>query len=145
MDKYREIGIKLTPQRLAILDFLEGNTQHPSAEDIYRAVGRRFPTMSLATVYSTLSALKKRGRLLELTIDPDKKRYDPETGDHSHLICVSCKRIVDVPDEYGAHLPPKARQDFSIIKGQTEFYGTCPVCKIKKASPIKEEYHVRRP
>jgi Fur family peroxide stress response transcriptional regulator len=63
MEKYRDIGFKLTPQRLAILDFLQGNKKHPSAEDIYRSVHKKFPTMSLATVYSTLSALKEKGSL----------------------------------------------------------------------------------
>lgn len=129
MEKYRSIGIKLTPQRLAILDFLDGNKQHPSAEDIHKAMSARFPTMSLATVYSTLAALRDKGRLLELTIDPDKKRYDPHTELHNHLICLSCKRIVDISEEYEARLPAGEEQDFPIIRSQVEFYGLCPSCK----------------
>jgi Fur family peroxide stress response transcriptional regulator len=144
MEKYRYIGLKLTPQRMAILDFLEGNKQHPSAEDIYRAVHRRFPTMSLATVYSTLSALKEKGNVLELTLDPDKKRYDPETTLHNHLICVVCKRIVDVPEEYQLELPESARQDFSVIKSHVEFYGLCPKCKDETITSVKEASDVRR-
>jgi Fur family peroxide stress response transcriptional regulator len=116
MEKYRDIGFKLTPQRLAILDFLQGNKKHPSAEVIYRSVHKKFPTMSLATVYSTLSALKEKRAVLELTLDPDKKRYDPETRLHNHLICVSCKRIEDVPDDFHLDLPDSARQDFAVIK-----------------------------
>jgi Fur family peroxide stress response transcriptional regulator len=144
MEKYRYIGLKLTPQRMAILDFLEGNKQHPSAEDIYRAVHRRFPTMSLATVYSTLSALKEKGNVLELTLDPDKKRYDPETTLHNHLICVVCKRIVDVPEEYQLELPESARQDFAVIKSHVEFYGLCPKCKDETITSVKEASDVRR-
>ena len=74
MEKYRDIGFKLTPQRLAILGELEGRTDHPSAEEIYRAVSKNFPTMSVATVYSALEALRRRGRLLELAIEPGKKQ-----------------------------------------------------------------------
>ena len=81
MEKYRDIGFKLTPQRIAILDYLEGNKDHPSADDIYKAVSEKFTTMSLATVYTTLAALKERGNVLELTVDPDKKRYDPTTDE----------------------------------------------------------------
>lgn len=132
MEKYRDIGLKLTPQRLAILDFLQGNKQHPSAEDIYRAVHKKFPTMSLATVYSTLSALKEKGKVQELKLDPGKKRYDPETGPHNHLICVSCKRIVDVPGVYKPDLPQSAQQDFAVIESHVEFYGLCPKCKKDK-------------
>lgn len=53
-------GFKLTPQRLAILSYLKGNEKHPSADEVYRAVVRRFPTMSFATVYNTLKMLKQR-------------------------------------------------------------------------------------
>ena len=142
MEKYRDIGLKLTPQRLAILDFLQGNRQHPSAEDIYRAVHKKFPTMSLATVYSTLSALKTKGNVLELKLDPDKKRYDPETGLHNHLICISCKRIIDVPGVYQLDLPPGAVQDFAVIESHVEFFGFCPKCKEEKNIRPKEASHV---
>jgi Fur family transcriptional regulator, peroxide stress response regulator len=144
MENYREIGIKLTPQRLTILDFLQGNKAHPSAEDIYRAVHDRFPTMSLATVYSTLAALKNKGYILELTLDPDKKRYDPETGPHNHLICISCKRIVDVVGECRLDLPDDEKQDFAVIESHVEFYGLCPTCKRQKNKPMEEAANVHR-
>lgn len=100
MEKYKAIGIKLTPQRIAILEYLDGNIEHPSAEEIYREVSKKFPTMSFATVYNTLQTLRERGCILELTIDPEKKRFDPNTEPHHHLICVKCKRIVDIHGDY---------------------------------------------
>lgn len=126
---YRDIGIRLTPQRLAILEYLAGNTQHPSAEEIYQAVVKRFPTMSFATVYTTLAALKKSGNVLELTIDPNKKRYDPRTEGHSHLICIACKKVVDVAASFTQELSENEKQEFSIIHTHVEFYGLCPKCK----------------
>lgn len=144
-NKYRDIGFKLTPQRLAILDYLEGNREHPSAEDIYRSVLKKFPTISFATVYTTLAALKQKGRLLELTSDPSKKRYDPETRNHGHLVCVSCKRIVDVPVEYELVLPKSVKQNFAITGSHVEFHGLCPECKIKNnPGKTKEVSPVRR-
>src|SRR5512135_3326468 len=100
MEKYKQIGFKLTPQRLAILGYLDGNKDHPSAEDVYRAVSKRFPTMSFATVYNTLEALRRRGGVMELTLDPDKKRFDPNTEPHHHLICLKCRRIADIHRDY---------------------------------------------
>lgn len=129
MEKYRDIGFKLTPQRIAILDFLEGNKDHPSADDIYKAVSIKFTTMSMATVYTTLAALKARGAVLELTVDPVKKRYDPQTGNHNHLVCVSCKRIVDIPGDHQLDLPESAKQNFTVIKSHIEVHGFCPECK----------------
>ena len=142
MHKHRDIGLKLTPQRIAILDYLEGNRRHPSAEDIYRGVLDRFPTMSFATVYTTLSALKVKQKVIELTIDPDKKRYDPDTRLHNHLICIICRQIIDVAGA-GTSKPPRENKGFMIIESHTDFYGLCPACR--KLHPDQEEHHVRRP
>jgi Fur family peroxide stress response transcriptional regulator len=132
MRNYRDIGIKLTPQRIAILDYLDGNEQHPSADDIYQAVSRNFPTMSFSTVYTTLAALKEKGVLVELTLDPGKKRYDPDTENHSHMICVSCRRIVDISGEHRLDLAESAKHDFSVIRSYIEVHGLCPECSKKE-------------
>ncbi len=129
MDKYRDIGFKLTPQRLAILEYLEGNLLHPTADDIYQAVLKKFPTISFATVYTTLASLKQKGRLLELTLNPDKKHYDSETSDHSHLLCTRCNRIFDIPAEYTLVLPESVKKNFTISKSRLEFQGLCPDCR----------------
>ena len=129
MQKYRDIGFKLTPQRMAILDYLEGNIQHPSAEEIYKAVLNKFPTISFATVYTTLAALKQKGRLIEITSDPDKKRYDPDTRNHSHLICDSCRQIFDIPVEHTVTLPEAIKRNFTITRSHIEFSGLCPECR----------------
>jgi len=134
MKKYRDLGLKLTPQRLAILSCLEGNTEHPSAEEIYRKVSKRYPTMSFATVYNTLEALRQRGVVLELTIDPEKKRFDPNTEPHHHLICLRCKRIIDIKRTYDLSIPRDDTQDFQILGNHIEFYGICPKCRAKSVT-----------
>lgn len=128
-EKYRELGIKLTPQRIAILDYLEGNLSHPSAEDVYRAVLGKFPTMSFATVYNTLETLKERGMVAELTGDPGKKRFDPNPRRHHHLICTRCRRILDVHADFRLPVPDEDRAGFEITGNHIEFYGTCPDCR----------------
>ena len=129
MEKYKKIGLKLTPQRIAILDYLDGNKKHPSAEEIYREVSKRFPTMSFATVYNTLEALRLRGSVLELTIDPDKKRFDPNTEPHHHLICTRCGKIEDVHRSYDLSVPTAYKSGFEITGNHIEFYGICPECR----------------
>jgi Fur family peroxide stress response transcriptional regulator len=128
-EKYRGLGFKLTPQRIAILDFLTGNLSHPSADDVYRAVRRRFPTMSFATVYNTLETLKGRGLVQELTGDPVKKRFDPNPRPHHHLICTRCRRIVDVHVAYRLPVADHDRAGFDITGNHIEFLGICPACK----------------
>ncbi len=131
MERQRQRGFKLTPQRLAILEYLDGNRDHPAAEDIYHDVKKSFPTMSLATVYNTLEALKRRGEVVELTIDPERRHYDPNTEPHHHLICQRCKKIVDVHKEFRINIPPAQRQGFRITGNHIEFYGVCPECTRK--------------
>lgn len=124
-----EKGFKRTPQRLAILAYLEGNTSHPSAEEIFKAVVGKDRAMSFATVYNTLHTLAKAGTVRELTIDPVRKRYDPNTGAHHHIICVACKKVADVPGEIPVELPKSVAKNFSIIGNHIEFYGLCLSCR----------------
>lgn len=129
MNQYQSTGMKLTPQRLAVLEYLENNFEHPSAEDVYRAVSARFPTMSFATVYNTLEALRQRGEVAELSIDPNRKRFDPNPQPHNHLICTKCRKIIDIHIDYKIELPREAVRDFEITGSHIEFYGVCPECK----------------
>ncbi len=128
MKKLKELGLKLTPQRIAILEYLEGNEEHPSAEDIYQAVSQKFPTMSLATIYNTLDTLRERGKVIELTTDPDKKRFDPNVDPHNHAICINCKKIVDIHTSFDLVIPEDARKGFEIFGNHIEFYGKCSQC-----------------
>jgi Fur family peroxide stress response transcriptional regulator len=108
---------------------LNGNKTHPSAEDIYKAVQKQFPTMSFATVYNTMEALKHKGNIRELKIDPNKKRYDPDSTKHHHLICLKCKNIVDIHKDFKLDLSAVMTKHFSILGNSIEFYGICRKCK----------------
>ncbi len=132
MEKYRDIGLKLTPQRLAILEYLDGNVEHPSAETIYAEIKKKYPTISFATIYKTLETLKERGNITELTIDSARRRYDPETGPHHHLICIKCKKIVDIFSDFPVSLSKEAEGAFEIVGNHIEFYGYCPECKKRR-------------
>lgn len=119
----------MTPQRLAIMEYLDGNCDHPTAEKIYEAIRERFPTMSLATVYKTLETLKENECLQELTIDRERKHFDPDTGKHHHLICIKCKRIVDIKKDFPIEVPIGEHNSFEVIDTNIEFFGICPECK----------------
>jgi Fur family peroxide stress response transcriptional regulator len=121
-------GFKRTPQRLSILEHLDGNKSHPSADDIYRVVAKKNPSMSFATVYNTLNTLVQAGAVRELTIDPDRKRYDPDTSAHHHLICLGCKKVVDIPGDIPVEVPRGMAKEFSILGKHIEFYGMCSPC-----------------
>jgi len=133
-EKYKRLGFKLTPQRLAILEFMEGNTSHPSADEIFRVVSEDYPAIVLATVYNTLDALKRKGELIELTIKPDRRHYDPNTKPHHHITCTACGKIGDVPEEQTPSSPLAGDfGDFKVLGWQINFSGICGECN--KESP----------
>jgi Fur family peroxide stress response transcriptional regulator len=134
MEKYRNKGLKLTPQRLAILEYLDSNQEHPSAESIYEETKKQYPTMSFATVYKTIETLKKRGDLLELVIDSGRRRYDPDTSPHHHFICTGCKKIIDVNADFSLAVPDELKGSFEITGSHITFYGRCKECNAKGGS-----------
>ncbi len=137
MRNYRDLEIKLTPQRLALLEYLEGNKAHPSAEDIYLALVEKFPTLSLATVYNTLYTLKGKGMVAPLTVDPDRMRFDPNSAPHDHLMCLRCKKIVDIRVGWFIEEGEDAARGYEILADQVDLYGICPACR--PAQGLREE------
>ena len=124
-------GFKRTPQRLAILEYLDGNKSHPSAEDVFKAVSRKYQSMSFATVYNTLNALVEAGVLKGLNIDPERRRFDPDTSPHHHCICLMCRKIIDVYAEMDVRLPAGLAADFEPVSSHVEFYSLCSKCSKK--------------
>lgn len=127
---YKNLGLKLTPQRLAILEYLEQTREHPSAEEIYNALKDRFPSMSFATIYNTLEVLTKKGLVKELPLDSSKKRFDPFTHPHHHFVCKGCGKIVDVEKHFEIAIPEDIK-DKEIEEFQVVFIGLCKDCKEK--------------
>ena len=129
IERFRKLGLKITPQRLAILEFLEGNASHPTAEDIYRYVTERFPSMSFATVYNTLEALKERGLIREIHVEGGRKRFDPNLKPHHHFICNGCGQIMDIEHKVEVKLPKEEQEKYEIQDYKIFFYGLCPYCR----------------
>ena len=144
--KYKEKGLKLTPQRLAILNYLDGNTSHPSAGDIYKHIKRVYPTVSFATVYNTLQVLHEKGEVMEITIDPQKKHYDPNTKAHHHIICTEYNKIGDIFEDYSGaiRLPHHIAEEFKPVGNHINFYGICKKCQNLSRYVSKREKQKRR-
>ena len=92
----RKAGLKLTHQRLEIIKEISRTKEHPDVETIYKRVSRRVPTVSLDTVYRTLTLLEKEKLISRVEVLSDRVRYDPDTDRHHHFICNKCGIIHDV-------------------------------------------------
>lgn len=126
-------GVRMTPQRFAILAFLLETKSHPSADEIYKALENRFPSMSVATVYNNLKLFKEAGLVRELTFGDHASRFDGNTHDHYHITCVSCGKIedfeypgLDEVEDFAAH-----STGFHPSHHRMEVYGLCPECQKK--------------
>ncbi|MDA8130993.1 MAG: transcriptional repressor [Elusimicrobia bacterium] len=126
-------GYRMTPQRAEILRILDGNTSHPTAEDIYSRVLKRLPGVSFATVYNTLQSLINIGELAEVRIERGRSRFDPGMTPHAHLMCVDCGRIADVKAPAKAPAPAGKPRGFRVLSCNIEFFGVCPACGKKAA------------
>ncbi|HEC34764.1 MAG TPA: transcriptional repressor, partial [Chloroflexi bacterium] len=100
---------------------------HPTAEQILTRVRGVMPDISHATVYNTLHELVEIGALLELDLGLGERRYDVNTTDHAHLVCLGCGRVEDVPYDCGM-LPPEHAHGFRVIDCCVVFRGYCPAC-----------------
>lgn len=130
-DLLKSRNIKVTPQRLAIYNVLYQTTEHPSAEKIYQHLLPTHPTMSLATIYKTLDALKKAELVTELNAGGDSFRYDANTHSHPHAMCLVCNEVYDLHTHLLDDLMDKIQEetDFEIAYQQIYFYGKCAHCK----------------
>jgi len=93
--KLRSAGLRLTPQRRAVIDALCGDTTHPVAEDVARRVEATMPGVSMSTVYKTLHEFASVGLVRELD-GPGAMRFDPNPAPHAHLVCDECGSVSDV-------------------------------------------------
>jgi Fur family transcriptional regulator, peroxide stress response regulator len=88
-------GLKMTPQRRAIIEFLETAEHHPTADEVFFSVNERFPMTSRATVYNTLNWLKE-SKMLQEVFEAGQVRFDPNIEHHHHFICRKCSKVEDV-------------------------------------------------
>ena len=131
--KMRQKGLKLTPQRLAVVDVLvEKNAHHPSARVLYNAAKRRTRGLSLSTVYSTLNELSKHGIIKMLEFDKMENRYEGNLTDHINLICKECHGITDykIPIVIDSRRVTR-KTKFWVTDTRLEYYGYCQKCREK--------------
>jgi len=132
LERLRELGLRLTPQRLAILRVLAESLGHPSVEDIHAAILKDYPTTSLATVYKTVHLLKEAGEVLELEFSDLANRYDGNKPyPHPHVICRGCGAIAEPMDCGAVALADKVAEQtgFTVLSHRLDFYGLCPRCR----------------
>jgi len=131
----RSAGLRLTHQRSEILREIAAADTHPDVEAVYEAVRERVPTISLDTVYRTLSTLTDRGLISRVSFTPGPARYDGNPARHHHFVCTRCGLVRDVEDVDLDAIRPTG--DVIAIgrpeSVQVQFRGVCAKCQEEEA------------
>lgn len=127
LERLKEKEVILTPQRLAVAEFMDKNHRHPTAEDVYARLKKKYPTMSFATVYSTLELLESLGEVQRLTIRKEKACWDYDAEPHHHFLCEKCDKIIDLKVDCPV-LKRKSFKGHKVKKSRGYFYGICSDC-----------------
>jgi Fe2+ or Zn2+ uptake regulation protein len=128
--RFRERGLRVTPQRQAIFRLLHGVDSHPTVESLYEAARAEMPTISRKTVYQTVHDLEAMGEVSVLDIGTGAIRVDPNVEHaHHHLVCVRCGTVRDVlVDIADLRVPARYRREFQIDSVEVVFRGVCDTC-----------------
>lgn len=118
-----EHGLKVTPQRMVITDYLIHQDIHPTADEVYDAVKDRLPACSRATIYNTLNTLVASGVIHAVSTEPGKVRYDANMHPHHHFVDTRTGTIHDIPWEHISELCQSLGDEFRIRDYQITFYG----------------------
>lgn len=132
MEKYvellRERNLKITPQRLEIIKYLDKNRVHPDAEGIYCSLKSDNPSLSRTTVYNTLELLRVNNIITGLCISGREMRYCYDEAVHHHFLCKGCGEITgfdfDLPD-----LTDLKNRGFAIEEVHLYSKGYCSNCR----------------
>jgi Fe2+ or Zn2+ uptake regulation protein len=126
----KEKGLKITPQRLAVVDALvENRDKHPGATLIYQETRKKLKSISLSTVYATLKEFSEQGLIKALEFDRIENRYDGNLSEHINLICKRCGAISDF--DLPSSIEPKdimRKSGFVVTDTRMEYYGYCRDC-----------------
>ncbi|SHI54244.1 Fur family transcriptional regulator, ferric uptake regulator [Parasporobacterium paucivorans DSM 15970] len=140
-DQLKEKGLKVTSQRVAVLEVLDLNRgKHLTTEELYELVKAMSPDIGLATVYRTVQLLLDMNLIDRITLDDGSIRYEiAEEKDklsghhHHHLICLDCGDIVSFADDLLENLEDNIRKTtgFEVVDHEVKLYGYCRACSEK--------------
>ena len=126
----RKVGLKVTHQRTEIFHQLLINPDHPTVETLHKRLLSSLPTISLDTVYRTLTTLEQHGFVSRIQTNESQARFEVIHDQHHHLICGKCRKVMDFdwPDADLLQPPEKLGQWGRIESKTIVIYGTCKLC-----------------
>ncbi len=130
-------GLKVTPQRLEIMRYLDKNRIHPSIDHIYTQLKMKNPSLSKTTVYNVIDDLSENGVIQVLTINKSEILCDFNNDPHHHFMCKECGSISDLEDRYNFDIIEQIRSEgFRVDEAFGYFRGLCISCNNKNEKKV---------
>jgi Fur family peroxide stress response transcriptional regulator len=136
---FHAAGLRVTPQRLAVLRVLLRSHDHPAPEAVFQRVRGDLPSVSLATVYKVLASLEAAGLASRVGVPGDANRYDANRAPHHHLICTRCGNVADHEDPRLAPALPRDLGGFVPSEARVQILGLCARCRARHHPQHKEK------
>lgn len=117
-------------QREAIINYLYGRKDHPTAEKIYISLREEFPKISLGTVYRNLTLLSDDGTIQKVCCGDASEHFDGNPAPHNHFVCENCGCVLDLEMDNVDFIDTLASNKFQgkITSHSLYFKGICPDC-----------------
>ena len=145
-DLLREKGLKVTSQRLMVLNILSAHgDEHLTVEEIYDLAKEESPEIGLATIYRTVQVLLELHVIEKVTFDDGFARYElngEETGSghrHHHAICTQCGKVYSLETDLLATLEKQVFESlgFEVTDHEVKLYGLCSACRRKAQNAME--------
>src|ERR1700722_19625100 len=130
----RQMGLKVTQQRIAILETLSGGRAHVTAQEVFEVVNAKYPEIGFATVYRFLRKMAEQKMVTEVRMGGLPARYElTPRRHHDHLTCVRCGQIVEFENSQIETLQEQVAKEhnFRLTHHVLELYGVCPRCQLE--------------
>lgn len=127
LQELKKRKIRLSHQRLKVLEYLCNTLNHPTADQIYNDLQRDIPTLSKTTVYNSLYTLISAGLVRVINIEDHETRYDIITENHGHFKCTSCGSIFNFAIDFECFSTDDL-EGYQIDDRNVYFKGICPKC-----------------
>ncbi len=145
----RERGLKVTNQRLLVLETIAGHPgEHLTAEEIYELAKEQYPEIGLATIYRTVQVLVELNVIDKVSVDDGFVRYElgsakADSHHHHHAICQECGRVLAFEGDLLETLE-QALYDtmgFVVTDHEVKLTGYCKDCIKRKGQENMEEFN----
>ena len=125
----KEKGINPSIQRIRIFKCLMGNSDHPTAKDIYKKISKEIPTLSKTTVYNTVKLFADKGILRTIKIKDGEARYDINLHLHPHFRCKKCDNLFDLKNKKLMIKEKEETEGHLIEEKCVCYWGICKNCR----------------